>query len=134
MVNEKTIRYVRKSEYGFTLVEVMLALGILAFGIMAVTTMQGSALLGTSTANALSLGITMAVDRIEKLKSLPFDKTHADLINGNHVDPSPPNGYEIAWNVTHDAPIPKTTMTITVTVTWRGGQKTTQLEYIKTQY
>ncbi|MDB9823332.1 prepilin-type N-terminal cleavage/methylation domain-containing protein [Deltaproteobacteria bacterium] len=72
-----------KNEIGFTLVEVMVALGILSFGVLAVASMQTSSLLGTARSNAVTMATTTAMDRMERLMALPFD-TLATLSNGDN--------------------------------------------------
>ena len=69
----------RGNEKGFTLLEVIVAISILTIGLLAVASMQVSAIRG----NALAFGITeatsWAADQMEKLIVLPYD--HANLID-----------------------------------------------------
>ena len=62
----------RKGQHGFSLPEVMLAIGILAFGILAVASMQQSSLMGTSKSSSVTQATTCAVDRMERLLALPY--------------------------------------------------------------
>ncbi len=119
----------RHSQSGFNLIEVMVALGILAFGILAIASMQETSLLGTSRAYSLTDGTTVAMDQIERLTSMAF--TNPDLNEGSH-GPVTTGRFETAWEVDHYATdrIKK----ITLTVTWReagGAQKSTTLTSIK---
>jgi len=66
-------KFIQKNERGFTLVEVMIALGILSFGVLAVASMQSSALLGTSRSNSVTIASNIATDRMERLMAIPFD-------------------------------------------------------------
>lgn len=61
-----------KNELGFTLVEIMIALGILSYGILAVASMQSTSLLGTSRSNSVTTATNIAMDRMERLLALPF--------------------------------------------------------------
>lgn len=57
---------------GFTILEVLVALAILAFGILAVATMQATAIKGNSQAIRVSEGITLAQDKAEELTRLSY--------------------------------------------------------------
>ena len=100
---------------GFTLVELLIAITILAVGILGVASMQVSAIRANDFASAQTEAATAGMDRIEKLLRLPYD--HADLASGNHTDPSPPNGYTVGWTVTDNSPV-NNTKTVAVTVNW----------------
>lgn len=71
MQQEKYI--MRKNEKGFTLVEVMVAVAILSFGILAVAAMQNAALLGTTKSRAVTEATTIAMDRMERIFAIPFE-------------------------------------------------------------
>jgi len=119
-------------EKGFTLLEVLFAIVILTFGLLAVASMQSAAIRGNLSASGLTQGTTWAQDRLEKLMALVY--THADLdpAGNPHEEANPPAGYTIAWNVTADNPV-SNTKRIAVTVTWqdKGVTKTTQLTCVK---
>ena len=117
----------QEREKGFTLVEVMVAIGILAFGILAIASMQVAALSGTTIANNLTEGTTVAMDKMEKLMSYPL--AHADLAIAGHgpetVGTAPV--YTVNWTVA--AVGTNNTRTITLNVSWlvKGVTKNTQL-------
>ena len=67
------------NERGFTLVEVILAVALLVFGILAVASMQGFALRGNSFGITVTEGTTLAADRLEKLMALGYD--HSSLLD-----------------------------------------------------
>jgi type IV pilus modification protein PilV len=62
---------------GFTLLEVLIAVAVLAFGLLAVAQMQVIAIRFNYQARDTSQATTLALDELERLKSLPY--THADL-------------------------------------------------------
>ena len=66
-----------KKETGYTLVEVLVALGILSFGLLAVATMQVTAIKTNARARGLSQGVTLAQATAEELINLPY----SDLVN-----------------------------------------------------
>jgi prepilin-type N-terminal cleavage/methylation domain-containing protein len=118
-----------KREEGFTLVELLIAVSILSAGLLALGSMQVSAISGSAYSANVTEGSTLAADRIEKLLALPY--THADLSAGAHVDPNPPAGRTVTWNVVDNAPLTNT-KTITFTVQWtnRGIQKSVSFQRI----
>jgi len=65
------------SNEGLTLLEVLVAIAILSFGLLAVATMQGSSIKGNSQAIGTTEAITLAQDKLEKLMRLPYND--ADL-------------------------------------------------------
>lgn len=62
---------------GFTLVEVMIAITILAIGVLAVTTMQVNSIGGNSLARTVTNASNFASEQIENLLALPYD--HVNL-------------------------------------------------------
>ena len=85
-----------KQEEGYTLVEVLIALGILGFGLLAVATMQVTAIKTNSRASGLSQGLTLAQAKAEELMNLPYsalalldddlDGTNQDADNDGNDD------------------------------------------------
>ena len=65
------------SNQGLTLLEVLAAVAILSFGLLAVATMQGSSIKGNSQAIGTTEAITLAQGKLEALMRLPY--SHADL-------------------------------------------------------
>lgn len=130
-----------KGEKGFTLVEVMVALGILSIGILSVASMQSAALLGTSKSNAVTQSTTVAMDRMERLLGLPFTTWDPATQNGNDTSalfsglPAlPPDVTSVTWEVTQGlAPVVDTTRRIRVTVGFRGLKNPIILTCIKTK-
>ena len=114
-----------KKEKGFTLLEVLIAISIFAIGILAVGTMQISAINGNASARGHTEAATWAADRIERLISVPY----ASLANGG---PVVQGNYTIGWTV--DPPV-NNTRTVRVVVRWtdRGRQKRVFFDFVRAQ-
>jgi type IV pilus assembly protein PilV len=115
-VSESGVSKRKRHEQGFTLLEIMIALSILAIGLLAVASLQMTSIRGNAFASGVTEGTTLATDRIEKLLALPY--TDAALSAGDHTDSDPPSGYAVNWQVTDDVPL-NNTKTIELIVSWR---------------
>jgi type IV pilus modification protein PilV len=70
-------------EKGFTLVEVLVAITVLSFGLLAVASMQLAAIQANSTARELTDALTVAQDKMEKLIGLDFNDADLNDSNGD---------------------------------------------------
>ena len=61
-----------KRQEGYSLVEVLIAMGILSFGLLAVATMQVTAIKTNAKARDMSQGITLVQAKAEELMNLPY--------------------------------------------------------------
>ena len=151
---------VKWKEQGYTLVEVLIALGILGFGLLAVATMQVTAIKTNARASGMSQGLTLAQDRAEELMNLSYSNLNdttgdgTDGDNGfglnNTVDPADECNdplsdgfwpdpwdctaqYRLFWNVAVDEPVADSKI-IRVIVIWteRGMDKRISLDFVKT--
>ena len=130
-----------QKDQGFTLIEVLIAISIFAVGLLAVATMQLSAIRVNSTAGRITTRMTWAQDKIEELMALPYSdpwlEAAGNPLVGNdsagHTHQLLPttDGYTISWTVADDTPVPNTKL-ITVSVTGRG--KTSQLTSMKSDW
>ena len=117
-----------KREGGFTLIELLIAVSILSAGLLALGTMQVSAISGGAYSSNVTEGSTLAADRLEKLLALPY--THESLAPGAH-SLELPNAQTVSWNVADEKPMVNT-KTITFTVQWtdHGIQKRVSIQRI----
>jgi len=113
-INSKTARPVR--EKGFTLVEVLIAITIFAYGILAVAGMQIASMKGNTSARDLTEASTVGSDQLEKLMLSAYDS----ISDGSRTK----DIYGITWNVQDNTPQPDT-KTVIVNVSWteRGTQR-----------
>jgi len=150
----------QKQQEGYTLVEILIAIAILAFGLLAVATMQVTAIKTNAIASGISQGLTLAQAKVEELMNLPYghddlkdwdgDGTGKDIDDNGEDDAEenfglndtgddsdneePPNGrYTIYWNVAVDEPaISSKTVRVIVTWTEKGRNKRIKLDFVKT--
>ena len=118
-------------ENGFTLLELIIAIGVLTVGLLAVGTMQGAAINTNSRGYRITEATNLAQDRIEFLVSQPFNT----LAGGNNLpDPDLNNpSANITYDVTQamiNTANDVTAWRITMTVQVRNGQATV-LEYVR---
>lgn len=143
---------------GFTLVEVMVAMVVLAIGMLGVIMLQVNATGGTDLARSVTEGSDFSSRQLETLMSLPYtDPTLTDS-NGDgtagldrpfpslptHMTPdftglapdhkivSPDGNYTVCWNIADNYPGPnmKTIRVIAIS-TGRGAQKVVHFDFIK---
>ena len=130
-----------QKDQGFTLIEVLIAITIFAVGLLAVATMQVSAIRVNSTAGQITTRMTWAQDKLEKLIALPYSDhlledigdppSGVDSEGESHQETTSDGIYTISWAVTDNKPVPNTKL-ITVSVTGRG--KTSQLTSMKSDW
>ncbi|MGL1931575.1 MAG: prepilin-type N-terminal cleavage/methylation domain-containing protein [Desulfotalea sp.] len=101
---------------GFTLIEVVVAMGVLSFGILAMFVMQSTGIRGNSKANQLTSDVLFASDLLEVIiaqdsSNPPFSDTDCSLgnlrANGviNEAYLSYFDGYTVACVITPNTPI-----------------------------
>jgi prepilin-type N-terminal cleavage/methylation domain-containing protein len=117
---------------GFTLIEVMIAIGILAFGLLALTTMQIKAMHGGNRGRHASNAAAIAENKMEQLQQNPW--ASIPDTGGFVVDPSAQNNVQLdgassnerTYNVSYQITDIEATFTraIDVTVSWteEGGE------------
>ncbi len=105
---------------GFSLIEVLIGLVLLAIGLLAIAGMQISAVRGNFFSNYLTQASYVGQDRLEFLDNLPIDS--AQLQAGNHND-GPRTISGIVFNRAYTVTITGDFRTITYTVSWNDGVK-----------
>ena len=118
-------------DQGFTLIEVLIAMFIFTIGILAVASMQVSALTGNSTADRATIRIVSAQYTLEALIALPYDDPKLEAAgnspgtdsDGNTHQETTADGYTIRWDVIDDDPLANAKR-ITMRVTAPNGSQT----------
>jgi len=137
-------------EMGFTLIEVLVAIVILMFGLLAVGTMQISAMRGNFMGGNTSIALSLASQKMEDILNKDFN--HADLLDSNtgnngslssttsvdHQEYVSEDGavgtggfFRRIWNVANQAS--PTRKSIVVIVTWENNKHRISIESIKNQ-
>ena len=134
---------------GFTVVELLVAVVVMSIAFAGLATMEVACINGTSIANNVTTGITLAQDKMEELKSLHLEDPELDDNNASNnvdlragiedftvlgsvaaaddghrdedidADGNPGGMYTRSWNIAEDTPIDGE-KTIVVVVTWES--------------
>jgi len=114
---------------GFSLIELLIAMCVLAIGMLAAASMQYSAVRNNTTGNTATQANMLAKATLEMLKSQDIESSA--LAVGDYVDPSPvdasgnPGGiYNRTWRID---PLGASTRRISVTVAWTKFGSTRQV-------
>jgi prepilin-type N-terminal cleavage/methylation domain-containing protein len=126
--------FLRRQSQGFTLIEVMIALVILAVGLLALMAMQIVSIKANAFSSEMTYSTMLAQQQLETLKNLPF--TDANLTGA--TPPTPPTlhtlppiidakggSYSVSWQVEDTTASMKK---ITMDVTWQSRRLGTAAE------
>ena len=123
-----------RDESGFTLSEVLVAMVVFSFGILAVLNMQMMSTATNIKSRGMTEGIIVAQNKIEELSSFTYSDAELTDTDGNgnagmivpkeavnagnadHTDATDPT-YTLFWNVENDVPFTDT-KTVRVIVSW----------------
>jgi len=135
---------------GFTVVELLVAVAVMSIAFVGLATMEIACINGTSIANNVTTGITLAQDKMEALQTLDPDdpelddnntSNNADMragvddftVDGSTAsaddghrdtdidsDGNPGGMYTRIWNISQDTPIDGQ-KTLVVIVTWKNS-------------
>ena len=120
----------KRKQEGWTLIEVLVAIVILCVGLLAVGTMQISAIRGNFMGGNTSIALTLASQKMEDLLNRNY--TDAALANGAHTEQVSDSGvvaaggfYRRDWTITDTvtgASNWPTMKEITIIVSWEGNR------------
>lgn len=118
------------STAGFTLIEVVIALGLLAFTLLGIFQMQFYAMRGNVLSQGTTSAIHLAQAQMETL--LASDYTSLASIAPAPVQDAKNNSYTLTTTVAANVPLANM-KTITITVSWGNGTRQCTLTSIKRQ-
>jgi type IV pilus assembly protein PilV len=114
------IQNIFKKQNGFSLIEMLIAMSVLAFGMLAAASMQYSTVRNNTTGNTSTQANALAKAQLEMLKNQDIASTA--LAVGDYVDPTPIDGngnpggiYNRSWRID---PLGTSARRIRVTVEW----------------
>ena len=108
------------AQSGFTLIEVMIAVVILATGILALATMQIVSIRSNAFSSEMTYATMLAQSQFEEFRNMDYDSvvTDTDVIPASETSKGIP--YTVQWEVHDDDPT--TDMkTIELNVRWQGA-------------
>ena len=113
----------QKTNQGFSLIEVLIALSIFTIGILGVASLVISSINENALARRVTEATALAEDRLESMLALSYE----DIITGQSTE----GAYTVSWNVAEDVIVAQT-KSITVTVTWqyRGNQRNVTIQHL----
>jgi Tfp pilus assembly protein PilV len=136
----------RNGEQGFTILEALVAVAILTFGLLAVGAMQISSIRGNYLGGNTSIALSLASEKMQGLLNESYtDPDCADTTTTNNaalnsittcdhqenINQSGQPAYRRIWNVA-DSTSP-TLKTITVIVTWQNNRHRVSVSCLKQQ-
>ncbi len=124
---------------GFTLIEIMIAILVLAVALVGLAAVTTTTIKGNSFSKAMTSATTLANDKLQDLKAKTFTSTSVDaeLSSGSHSDTGNPllGIYNRTWTVADTmgsgSSIRYKTITVTVAWTWQGLSHSVQLQTIR---
>ena len=114
---------IKFADEGFTLIEVLIAITIFSVGLLAVATMQISAIYGNQTGNEFSQAVGLAQMKAEDLKTGDFTSASLAVSGGYIADPNNPldaNGnsggiFTRSWSISNNTTFSRS---IIIRVAW----------------
>lgn len=111
-----------KKQSGFTLIEVMIALVILATGLLALMTMQIVSIRANAFSSEMTYASMLAQSRFEQIRNTPYASIAAGTVNDTvpASDATKGTEYDVETRVVDNTPA--TDMkTVTLTINWVGS-------------
>ncbi|OGP81481.1 MAG: hypothetical protein A2Z08_05145 [Deltaproteobacteria bacterium RBG_16_54_11] len=114
--------FLRRQSQGFTLIEVMIALVILASGLLALMTLQIVSIRANAFSSEMTYAGMLAQRRLEQIRNTAYDSITPGTVTDT-VDPSDKTkGMKYTVETKVDNNTPATDMkTVTLTIKWTGS-------------
>lgn len=115
---------------GFTLIEVVIALGVLGFGILTMFSMQAFGIKGNAIASKITQEVAWSVSGLEQILDMEYD----DVAKSNKVPDLSADVkdslYTVTWGVAPNQPITGL-MTVKVNIASKVDGKNVELEFVR---
>ena len=112
----------KDNQKGFSIVELMIALAILALSMLAAASMQYGSIRNNTSGNMVTQANMLAKAKMEELKNTAnLDDLYGDEEKGINAEGQPGGIYDRRWDVQN---LGTTGRRITVTVQWTKGSRT----------
>jgi len=127
MVMPKRKPIIKGNQSGFTLIEVLISIGILGVGIMAISLMQAHFTGGNSQSRQFIRATDIAMNQIETLSNIT-DLSDTALNTGNQtrIINTYERDYTLSWTVTDNN---DGTLSINVSVSWNDNGQVRNLNF-----
>ena len=114
--------FCKDNQKGFSLVELLIAMAILALAMLAAASMQFGSIRNNASGNLVTVANMLAKSKMEELKNTTDLTTLAsDGETGINAEGQPGGIYDRSWTIEN---LGTTARRITVTVTWTRGSQT----------
>ncbi|WP_319585226.1 type IV pilus modification protein PilV [uncultured Desulfobulbus sp.] len=123
-----------RSQQGFTLIEVLMAMVILGIGIMSIVALQTQDMTFNNSSRRQTQGSTWAMDRVERLRSLPYTDAALSVAGNPHTENIQVGGktvYSLRWIVSDNTANVPDTKKVDVTIQ-SNGRNVSSLTFIRT--
>jgi|LGOV01.1.fsa_nt_gb type IV pilus assembly protein PilV len=107
----------KMNEKGFSLIELMISMAILAIGLLGLAGLQGTAINGNHHGNMISQATVLAQDTIEQIRNAAYDDITTTNFPATEMAVSGSN-FDRAILIEDDTPLNELKR-VTVTVSWR---------------
>jgi type IV pilus assembly protein PilV len=113
----------RRSEQGFTLIEVIVALGVLAVGIVGLSVVFPLAMRDVGKSGSTTKAVQLCQQKLEEFQMMAYDAPDLDQGYTHDDGTNPIDGvYARTWEVTDDEPITGCKL-VEVTVSWQARRQ-----------
>lgn len=119
-----------KTVKGFSLIEVMMAMVILAVGLLALISMQGTFASGNAQSRQIMRATDIAANKIEEFSVQDYDS----VSDGNATITTYPIDYDLTWSVTENATSKIKVMDIVVSWQLKGQGHSVDFDWCKVAY
>jgi prepilin-type N-terminal cleavage/methylation domain-containing protein len=120
---------------GFTFIEVILALTLFSFGLLAVTGMFGVSTQALQSGGHRTKAVLLAQEKLEQLKSLPYHRMMSVPVGEDSDDPlhvvrEDDGPIRLTWSVQKDRPVAGLSV-LTVEAVWKvSGGRTKSVKFV----